>query len=120
MGYLLLFITIVTAVAAIGYLIPNAHRDTDLFGRISAGAVATISMIGIGTFAWLVVTRPVTPRAVEAFFALTLLTGSLWAVGFLVPMARRQRDTFGIVCAVVAALIALATWLLLGTGVQSQ
>jgi hypothetical protein len=57
---------------------------------------------------------------VEAFFSVVLLAASLWAAGVLVPMARRNHDVFGIVCAIAGAVIALAAWLLIGTGVRSQ
>jgi hypothetical protein len=57
---------------------------------------------------------------VEAFFSVALLAAGLWAAGVLVPLARRNRDGFGIVCALAGALIAFAAWLLIGTGVRSQ
>jgi hypothetical protein len=49
-----------------------------------------------------------------------LLAAGLWAAGVLVPMARRNHDVFGMACAIAGAVIALAAWLLIGTGVRSQ
>ncbi len=120
MAYLLLLLGVTTAVAAIGYLVPMAHRDVGLFGRISAGLVVTVSLIECSVFAWVLLTRHLVPPEVEAFFSVVLLAGFLWAVGFLFPMARRNRDIFGIVCTIIAALAALAAWLLLGIGVRSR
>jgi len=57
---------------------------------------------------------------VEAFLSLVLFGGFIWVAGFLLPTARRDHNVFGTVCAIVAALVALAAWLLLGTGVQSR
>lgn len=57
---------------------------------------------------------------VEAFFSLLLFGAFIWAAGFLLPTARRDHNVFGMVCAIAAALVALAAWLLLGTGVQSR
>ena len=57
---------------------------------------------------------------VEALFSVVLLAAGLWAGGILVPMARRNHDVFGMVCAIAGAVIALAAWLLIGTGVRSQ
>jgi hypothetical protein len=57
---------------------------------------------------------------VEAFFSVGLLAAGLWAAGVLVPTARRNHDVFGMVCAIAGAVIALAAWLLIGTGVRSQ
>jgi len=57
---------------------------------------------------------------VEAFFSVGLLAAGLWAAGVLVPTARRNHDVFGMLCAIAGAVIALAAWLLIGTGVRSQ
>jgi hypothetical protein len=56
----------------------------------------------------------------EAFFSVVLLAAALWTAGVLLPMARRNHDGLGIVCAIAGALIALAAWLLTGTGVRSH
>ena len=64
-------------------------------------------------------TRPMRTE-VEACFELLLLGAFIWTTGFLLPAARRNHDLFGMACAIVAALVALAAWLLLGTGVQSR
>jgi hypothetical protein len=61
-----------------------------------------------------------TSSAFEAFFSVVLLAAGLWAAGVLVPMARRNHDVFGMACAIAGAVIALAAWLLIGTGVRSQ
>jgi len=120
MEYLLLFFGVTTAVAAIGYLFPMAHGDANVFGGISAALIAVLSVVGCGAFAWLMLTRRISSSEVEAFFSFLLLGGFMWAAGFLAPMARRNHDAFGIVCAIAAALIALAAWLFVGTGVQSR
>lgn len=120
MEYLLLFLGLTTAVAAIGYFVPLSHRDGNVFGGVSAALIAVLSLVWCGAFAWLTLTRHITASEVEAFFSFLLLGGFMWAAGFLAPMARRNHDAFGAVCAIVAAIIALAAWLFLGTGVQSR
>jgi len=120
MEYLLLFFGVTSAVAAIGCLVPRAHGEADVFGSISVALVAVLSVVGCGAFAWLMLTRRIASSEVEAFFSFLLLAAFLWAASFLAPMARRNRDAFGITCAIVAALIALAAWLFVGTGVGSR
>lgn len=120
MEYLLLFFGVTTAVVGIGGLVPMAHRDGNVFGAISAALVAVLSVVGCGAVAWLMLTRRVTASGVEGFFSFLLFGGFIWAASFLAPMARRNHDPFGAVCAILAALIALAAWLFLGTGVQSR
>jgi hypothetical protein len=117
--YLLLLIGVATGILAIGYLIPMARRDADLFGTISAVFVATVSISGCFLTVWLLLTRRVTNTGIADFFSLVLLGGFIWAVGFLLPMARRESNVFGVICSIVAALLALSAWLLIGTGVQS-
>jgi hypothetical protein len=48
-----------------------------------------------------------------------MLTVFIWAAGFLVPRATRERNRFGLICSLMTALIALASWLLIGAGVRS-
>jgi hypothetical protein len=120
MEYLLLFFAVATAIAATGYLVPRACSDEDLFGGVSAALGVVLSVVGCCTFGWLVLTRRIMRTDVEAFFSFLLFGGFIWTAGFLLPAARRNHDVFGIVCAIVAALIALAAWLFLGTGVQSR
>jgi hypothetical protein len=48
-------------------------------------------------------------HTLEGFFSLVLLGGFIWAIAFLLPKARRERDTFGIVCSILAALHALGS-----------
>ena len=69
---------------------------------------------------WLVLRVRIMRADVEAFCSFLLLGAFLWAAGVLLPTARRHHDVFGIVCAVVAALVAVAAWLFLGSGVQSR
>ena len=120
MEHLLLFFGLATAAVAIGYLVPRARSDEDLFGGVSAGLVAILSVAGCCTFGWLVLTRRIIRTDVEAFVSLLLFGGFLRAAGFLLPTARRDHDVFGMACAIVAALVAFAAWLFLGTGVQSR
>jgi ABC-type transport system involved in cytochrome c biogenesis permease subunit len=61
-----------------------------------------------------------TSDQVQAFFSVVLLGAGLWAAGVLVPAARRSGDRFAVVCAILAAVVALAAWLLIGTGVHSS
>jgi hypothetical protein len=117
--YVLILIVVVTGSVTIGYLFPMTTRDADVFGIISAATAATLGLSGCAVAMWLVLTRRVTNVGIEAFFSFALFGGFIWAAAFLLPKARRERDIFGVVCSIVAALLALAAWLLLGTGVQS-
>ena len=49
--------------------------------------------------------------------SLLLLGEFIWAGLVLIPKARRQGETFAVVCAVSAALVALLGWLLIGSSV---
>lgn len=49
-----------------------------------------------------------------------MLGGAIWSILFLLPKARREEDTFGIVCSLLAALVGLAGWLFIGVGVLSN
>ena len=82
MAYLLLFFGVTVAIAAIGFLVPMAHGDANVFGGMSAALVAILSVIGCSAFAWLVLTRRSTSTEVETFFSFLLFGGFLWAAGF--------------------------------------
>lgn len=64
-------------------------------------------------------TRRVTDAGIEHFFSFLFVSATIWVFGFLVPKAARELDLFGVLCAVVAGLLALAAWLLVGVGVRS-
>jgi hypothetical protein len=55
----------------------------------------------------------------ESAVSLTMLSGFIWVVAFLLPKARREHDVFGIICSLVMAFVALVGWLLIGTGAHS-
>jgi hypothetical protein len=54
----------------------------------------------------------------EGWTSTILLAAAIWAVTFLLRRATRERDTFGVVCSVLAVLVALAGWLLTGVSVR--
>jgi uncharacterized BrkB/YihY/UPF0761 family membrane protein len=64
--------------------------------------------------------KGVTRSQFEGAVSLLLLGSLIWVVFVLVPRAMRQRNPPAVVCAVLAALIALLGWLLLGSGVRSS
>ena len=49
-----------------------------------------------------------------------MLSAFIWTVGFLMPKAVRAHDMFGVFCSALAALVALITWLLIGTVAHSH
>ena len=55
----------------------------------------------------------------ENILSVAMLGGAFWALLFLLPKARRVHDRFGVICAVVTALVGLIGWLLLGVGTHS-
>jgi hypothetical protein len=63
--------------------------------------------------------RQVTKAGIEASVSFVLFSATIWAFVFLVPKAIRERDLFGFVCAIIAATLALAAWLLIGIGLGS-
>lgn len=52
--------------------------------------------------------------------SIALLGGAIWSLLFLLPKARREQDTFGIICALLMALVGLFGWLFIGVGVRSR
>ena len=58
--------------------------------------------------------------AIESALSIMMLGGFIWAVRFLLPKAKREHDTFGVICALLTALAALIGWLLIGTGTRSR
>ncbi len=55
---------------------------------------------------------------IDALFPVALLAASFWALLYLLPRARRERDAFSIACSLLAALAALAGWLFVGVGLR--
>jgi hypothetical protein len=37
-----------------------------------------------------------------------MLTGFIWVVGYAPPKARHEHDAFGVICSLLAALVALS------------
>ena len=58
--------------------------------------------------------------AVDGIASVLMLGGAFWAVMFLLPKARREQDTFAIVCSLLVALLGLFGWLFIGVGVLSR
>jgi hypothetical protein len=57
---------------------------------------------------------------VQIAISVLMLGGAIWSVLFLLPKARREQDTFGIVCSLLMALLGLMGWLFIGVGVLSR
>jgi len=55
-----------------------------------------------------------------SWLATALLGAAIWVAVFLLPKARREQDTFGTVCSILALLAAVFGWLFLGGGVRSR
>ena len=53
----------------------------------------------------------------EALFSVAMLAGFLWAVGFMLPKARREHDTLALTSAVLTAVLTLLGFLLVGVRV---
>ena len=58
--------------------------------------------------------------SIQIAISIFMLGGAIWSVLFLLPKARRARDTFGIVCSLLVALVGLVGWLFIGVGVLSR
>ena len=56
---------------------------------------------------------------VETAFSVAMLGCFLWAMRFLLPKALEKHEPLAIASAVVAAALALLTWLLIGVRVVS-
>lgn len=56
----------------------------------------------------------------EAVFSVAMLAGFLWAVGFMLPKALKERDTLALTSAVLTALLTLLGWLLVGVRVTGR
>jgi hypothetical protein len=55
----------------------------------------------------------------ESAMSFVMMSGFIWVVTFLLPKAMREHDVFGMICSVVTALVALISWMLIGTGTSS-
>ena len=58
--------------------------------------------------------------SIQIAISVFMLGGAIWSVLFLLPRARKEQDTFGIVCSLLAALIGLVGWLFMGVGLTSR
>lgn len=56
---------------------------------------------------------------VEGLVSVVMLGACIWALAYLLPRARRQQDTFGVICALLAALAGLFGFLFFGIGTRS-
>jgi hypothetical protein len=54
----------------------------------------------------------------QIVLSVVMLGGSFWALLFLLPKARRQHDSFGIICSLLTALAGLIGWLSIGIGTR--
>ena len=117
--FAVLLILVTTGILAIARLLPMARRDADWFGGASATLTAILAVSVCAFTRWLLLSRPITEAGIEDSFSFVLLSATIWVFAFLVPKAIRERDLFGFVCAIIAAVLALAAWLLIGIGVGS-
>ena len=117
--FAVLLILVTTGILAIGRLLPMARRDADWFGGASATLTAILAVSVCAFTGWLLLSRPITEAGIEDSFSFVLLSATIWVFAFLVPKAIRERDLFGFVCAIIAAVLALPAWLLIGIGVGS-
>jgi len=53
-------------------------------------------------------------------FATAMLAAFLWAAGFLLPKAAKDRDALALTSAAMLAVLALLSWLLIGVGVRGS
>jgi hypothetical protein len=58
--------------------------------------------------------------ATDSWLSAFMLGSFIWVVTFLLPRARREDDRFGVICSLLAALLALVGWLVIGTGTRSR
>ena len=54
-------------------------------------------------------------RIFESGLSLFSLAGFIWVVVFLLPKARREHDTFVLICSLLTALVTLIGFLFIGT-----
>jgi hypothetical protein len=58
--------------------------------------------------------------SLEVVFSTVAFGAFIWAVGFMVPRAIKERDGLAITSAVLIAVLALLGWLLVGVRVISE
>jgi hypothetical protein len=58
--------------------------------------------------------------SVEPVLSWLMLSGFIWVAGFLIPKAVRERDVFGLICSILAALVSAIAWLLIGSATHSR
>jgi hypothetical protein len=54
----------------------------------------------------------------EGVLSVAMLAAFIWAVSFMVPKAAHRRDALAITSAILAALLALVGWLVVGVRVM--
>jgi hypothetical protein len=55
----------------------------------------------------------------ETGLSIAMLGVFIWVLRFLLPKALKEHDSFGVGCALLAALLALGMWLLTGVSMRS-
>jgi hypothetical protein len=58
--------------------------------------------------------------SVEPVLSWLMLSGLIWVAGFLFPKAVRERNVFGLICSILAALVSVIGWLLVGSAAHSR
>ena len=58
--------------------------------------------------------------AVDQGVSILMLGAVIWALCYLLPKARRDRDWFGVACSLLTRANGPSRWLLLGTGTRSE
>jgi hypothetical protein len=57
---------------------------------------------------------------VQTAFSTLMLGAAIWVGTFLLPRARREHDIFGVVCCLMALVVAVIGWLFLSVAVHSR
>mgnify|MGYP003576076974 CR=1 FL=1 len=99
---------------------PTGVTRTLLAGQ-RAAACSMAQDLGLLRHGPIVARRCRTSRmsAVEAALSVAMLGCFLWAMRFLLPNALKARDPLAVVSAVVTAVLALITWLLVAVRLAS-
>jgi hypothetical protein len=54
----------------------------------------------------------------QTVLSVAMLGSAIWAILYLLPRARREEDRFGVVCALVMAILGMLGWLFVGVGTR--
>jgi hypothetical protein len=58
--------------------------------------------------------------SVEPVLSWLVLSGLMWVTRYLVPKAVCERNVFGLICSILAALVSTIGWLLIGSVAHSR